>query len=74
MDNCVNLSPGPSPNWVLPLIKKGTSAPTLPAISSSLLSVTSSLYIFFIPFNSAAALAEPPPKPLPIGIFLSILM
>ena len=71
--SCVNFSPTPSPSWVFPLIKKGTSAPILRAICSSLLAVNLSLYILLMPLSTAAAFAEPPPNPLPVGIFFSIL-
>ena len=57
-----------------PVRKNGTSAPRRIAIELKSQRVRSNEYISHIPFRMVAALEDPPPKPLLIGIFFSKLI
>ena len=58
----------PSPSWVEPFIKKGTSAPISTAMCSNSFGLRLN-YESTNPFIILAAFEDPPPNPLPGGIF-----
>ena len=62
-------SPMPDALCKPPVRKNGTSAPKRIAIDFRSLYGKSNEYISDIPFKMVAALEDPPPKPLLIGIF-----